>query len=138
MTCAPDNAGKKCSTAASRRTHRPSATDLTSGWSILMTLFRSARSVSGIVLGALLAVSGALAADAQEYPNQPIKLVVPFVAGGGFDVVARIIAPKLGEALVRSVIIENKGGAGGMLGALTVAQSPPDGYTILFGTGSTH
>jgi tripartite-type tricarboxylate transporter receptor subunit TctC len=74
----------------------------------------------------------------QEYPTQPVKIIVPFVAGGGVDVVARIIAPKLGEELGQSVIIENRGGAGGVLGAAAVAQAPPDGYTLLFGTGSTH
>src|SRR5438477_1593085 len=91
--------------------------------------------VHGLALGALLiAVGSASPANAQDYPNQPVKLVVPFAAGGGVDVVARIIAPKFGEVLGRSIIIENKGGAVGMLGALTVAQSPPAGYTILFGT----
>ena len=95
--------------------------------------------LQGLALGALLiAINGAPSANAQDYPTQPVKLVVPFAAGGGVDVVARIIAPKFGEALGRSIIIENKGGAGGMLGALTVAQSPADGYTLLFGTGSTH
>src|SRR5438067_4220823 len=77
-------------------------------------------------------------AQAQDYPNQTVKLVVPFVAGGGVDVVARIVTPKLSEELGQSVIIENRGGAGGMLGAAAVAQAPPDGYTFLFGTGSTH
>jgi tripartite-type tricarboxylate transporter receptor subunit TctC len=77
-------------------------------------------------------------AHAQDYPNQTVKIVVPFVAGGGVDVVARIIAPRLAEELGQSVIIENRGGAGGMLGAAAVAQAPPDGYTLLFGTGSTH
>jgi tripartite-type tricarboxylate transporter receptor subunit TctC len=77
-------------------------------------------------------------AKAQDYPNQTLKMVVPFVAGGGVDVAARIIAPKLGEELGQSVIIENRGGAGGMLGAAAVAQAPPDGYTLLVGTGSTH
>src|SRR5882757_607388 len=86
----------------------------------------------------LLATGAAPAARAQDYPNQTVKIVVPFVAGGGVDVVARIIAPKLGEELGQSVIIENRGGAGGMLGAAAVAQSPPDGYTLLLGTGSTH
>src|SRR5258707_8409964 len=88
----------------------------------------------------ILPFDGALAppARAQDYPNQTLKIVVPFTAGGGVDVVARIIAPKLGEELGQSVIIENRGGAGGMLGAAAVAQSPPDGYTLLLGTGSTH
>ena len=77
-------------------------------------------------------------AAAQDYPNQTVKIIVPFTAGGGVDVAARIIAPKLGEELGQSVIIENRGGAGGMLGATAVAQAPPDGYTLLVGTGSTH
>jgi tripartite-type tricarboxylate transporter receptor subunit TctC len=93
-----------------------------------------------VVSTALLAALGAAPspAQAQDYPTQTVKIVVPFVAGGGVDVVARIIAPKLGEELGQSVIIENRGGAGGMLGAAAVAQAPPDGYTFLLGTGSTH
>jgi len=88
---------------------------------------------------ALVAVVGlATTGRAQNYPTQTVKIVVPFTAGGGVDVVARIVAPKLGEALGQSVIIENRGGAGGMLGAASVAQAAPDGYTLLFGTGSTH
>jgi tripartite-type tricarboxylate transporter receptor subunit TctC len=86
----------------------------------------------------MLAASMILPAQAQDYPKQTIKIVVPFTAGGGVDVVARIVAPKLSEAIGQSVIIENRGGAGGMLGATAVAQAAPDGYTILFGTGSTH
>ena len=85
-------------------------------------------------LGILIAPPAA----AQDYPNQTVKIIVPFTAGGGVDVAARIIAPKLGEELGQSVIIENRGGAGGMLGATAVAQAPPDGYTLLVGTGSTH
>ena len=98
-----------------------------------MQLFRRTRWV--------VALLGALAlgvASAQDYPNQTVKIVVPFVAGGGVDVVARIVAPRLGEELGQSVIIENRGGAGGALGAAAVAQAPADGYTLLMGTGSTH
>jgi tripartite-type tricarboxylate transporter receptor subunit TctC len=90
-----------------------------------------------LTLGAL-AFGAALPARAQDFPNQTVKIVVPFVAGGGVDVAARILAPRLAEELGQSVIIENRGGAGGSLGATAVAQSAPDGYTILFGTGSTH
>ncbi len=89
-------------------------------------------------LAAVLLAGGAMPAIGQDYPNQTIKIVVPFTPGGGVDVVARIIAPKLSDELGQSVIIENRGGAGGMLGAAAVAQAPPDGYTFLFGTGSTH
>ena len=102
----------------------------------VMIVFRCALRICFSALCALLL--GAASAHAQEYPNQTVKIVVPFVAGGGVDVVARIVAPKLGEELGQSVIIENRGGAGGMLGAAAVAQAPPDGYTLLFGTGSTH
>ena len=98
-----------------------------------MGLFRRARWIV-LLLGAL--PPGV--APAQDYPNQTVKIVVPFVAGGGVDVVARIVAPRLGEELGQSVIIENRGGAGGALGAAAVAQASADGYTLLVGTGSTH
>lgn len=87
---------------------------------------------------ALLYTSSNCALAKDDYPTQTVKVVVPFVAGGGVDIVARIIAPRLSEALGQSVVIENRGGAGGALGATAVAQSPPDGYTLLLGTGSTH
>src|SRR3954467_8109578 len=92
--------------------------------------------VAALVVSLSLAHEPAAAKD--EYPAQTVKIVVPFVAGGGVDIVARIVAPKLSEALGQSVVIENRGGAGGALGATAVAQSPPDGYTLLLGTGSTH
>src|SRR5215211_5924735 len=75
---------------------------------------------------------------AADYPNQTIKIVVPFPPGGGVDVVARVIAPRLSDALGHSVIVENRVGAGGSLGAISVAQSARDGYTLLLGTASTH
>jgi tripartite-type tricarboxylate transporter receptor subunit TctC len=90
-----------------------------------------------LALAALLATS-ATAALAEDYPNQPVKIIVPFAAGGGADVVARIVAQGLGDALGQSVIVENRAGAGGSLGATYVAQSPPDGYRLLMGTVSTH
>ena len=82
----------------------------------------------------LVTATSALAA----FPDRPIKIVVPFTPGGAVDVVARIIAPKLGDLLGQPVVIENRGGAGGMVGAAAVAKSPPDGYTLLVGTVSTH
>jgi tripartite-type tricarboxylate transporter receptor subunit TctC len=85
-----------------------------------------------------LSVAQGATAHAVDYPNQTIKIIVPFPPGGGVDVVARMIAPRLGESLGQSVIIENRGGAGGSVGATAVAQSPHDGYTLLLGTGSTH
>jgi tripartite-type tricarboxylate transporter receptor subunit TctC len=72
---------------------------------------------------------------AQKYPDQTIRLVVPFPAGGGVDVMARVIGAKLSEQMNQSVVIENRPGAGGNLGAAVVASSPPDGYTILMTVG---
>jgi tripartite-type tricarboxylate transporter receptor subunit TctC len=99
---------------------------------------RSIQWVLVVALGAILLAFSGPATQAQTYPNQTVKIVVPFAAGGGIDVIARIVAPKLGEALGQTVIVENRGGAGGALGATAVAKAPPDGYTLLFGTGSTH
>jgi tripartite-type tricarboxylate transporter receptor subunit TctC len=77
-------------------------------------------------------------ASAADYPTQTIKIIVPFPPGGGVDVVARMIAPRLSESLGQSVIVENRGGAGGSVGATAVAQAAGDGYTLLLGTASTH
>jgi len=73
---------------------------------------------------------------AQSYPSKPVKIVVPFPAGGATDVVARLLAQKLSEAWAQSVIIENRVGAGGNIGADAVAKSPADGYTLLMTSGS--
>lgn len=77
-------------------------------------------------------------ASAQSFPNKPITLVVPFAAGGGTDIAARIIGPKMAELLGQNVVVENVGGAGGNIGTNRVAKAAPDGYTILMGTISTH
>jgi tripartite-type tricarboxylate transporter receptor subunit TctC len=85
----------------------------------------------------LLAVAvGATAARAESYPDRPIRLVIPFSAGGPNDLIARPLTDKMLEALGQPFVIENKGGANGMLGATVVAKSPPDGYTLLMSTGS--
>ena len=73
---------------------------------------------------------------AQPWPAKPVKIVVPFAAGGTTDVVARQLAQKLSEAWGQSVVVENKPGAGGNIGADLVAKSPPDGYTLLMTSGS--
>ena len=79
----------------------------------------------------LLAALASMSAQAQEFPARPIRLVVPFPAGGGTDVVARAVAPKMSEVLGQVVVIDNRAGAGGNVGAELVAKAPADGYTIL-------
>jgi tripartite-type tricarboxylate transporter receptor subunit TctC len=91
------------------------------------------------VAGAVLSlVSLGASAVAQSFPDRTITLVVPFAAGGSTDVVARVIAQKMGEDLKQQVVVENVAGAGGNLGADRVARAEPDGYTILMGTVATH
>ncbi len=85
-----------------------------------------------------LVLAGGFPAQSQNYPSQTIKFVVPFPPGGGVDVVARVIGPRLSELLGQSVIVENRAGAGGSVGATYVAQAARDGYTLLLGTASTH
>jgi tripartite-type tricarboxylate transporter receptor subunit TctC len=79
----------------------------------------------------------ALAAQAQGYPDRPVRLIVPFAAGGSSDTISRIIAGKLGASLGQTIVVENKPGAGGNIGGDLVAKSAPDGYTLLFAAGST-
>src|SRR6185503_12274911 len=79
-------------------------------------------------------IAFATQAPAQPYPAKPVRVVVPFPPGGPTDVVARGIAQKMTEGLGQTVVIENRGGAGGALGTELVAKSPADGYTLLMGT----
>ena len=87
---------------------------------------------------ALAAVVASLAsAAAQDYPNRPITLVVPYAAGGGNDVMARIVGEKMSKTLGQQVVIDNRAGAGGALATRQVAKAAPDGYTLVIGgTGS--
>lgn len=77
-------------------------------------------------------------ASAQSYPTKPIRLVIPFPAGGATDIVTRAIAVKLADGLAQPVVVDNKPGAGGAIGSDLVARAAPDGYTILLTTTSTH
>jgi len=88
-------------------------------------------------LVALVAIAAPLAAAAQDYPTRPVVLVSPFPPGGSVSLVARIVAEKMGETLGQSIVVENRGGAGGTIGARSVAKSPPDGYTLLLGYTGT-
>ncbi|MFO1342233.1 MAG: tripartite tricarboxylate transporter substrate binding protein [Burkholderiales bacterium] len=90
---------------------------------------------------ALLAGLGALSLSAAafaQYPNKPIKIIVPFLAGGTTDIMARAVAADLQKAFGQAVVVENRAGAGGNIGADAVAKSAPDGYTFLMGTVGTH
>src|SRR5438128_2165787 len=90
-----------------------------------------------IAAAAMVVAIGGHAA-AQEWPTRPITLIVPFAAGGGIDVSARIQAQRMGELLGHSIVIENVGAAAGMAGGARVAKAPPDGYTLLIGNTGTH
>jgi tripartite-type tricarboxylate transporter receptor subunit TctC len=80
----------------------------------------------------------ATSATAQDFPTRPVTMVAPFAAGGGNDVLARLLAPPLGETLGQPVIIENVAGAGGMTGSARVAKAAPDGYTVGLGSVGSH
>jgi len=82
-------------------------------------------------LAALLVCTGGQTALAQTYPSKPIKMIVPFPAGGTTDIVARILAQRMSESMGQPVLVDNKGGAGGAIGADLVAKAAPDGHTIL-------
>lgn len=86
----------------------------------------------------LLATFWPASSQAQSYPSRPITMVVPFAAGGAFDVVGRIIGTRMSELLGQPVINENVAGAAGIIGVKRVISAPPDGYMVLFGTVGTH
>ncbi|WP_066636747.1 tripartite tricarboxylate transporter substrate binding protein [Bordetella sp. H567] len=89
-----------------------------------------------LAAGVALAAATAHAQAQDNWPSRPIRLVVPFAAGGSLDVVARTMAQRLGQALGVSVVVDNRGGANGIIGTDMVAKAAPDGYTMLMNTGS--
>jgi tripartite-type tricarboxylate transporter receptor subunit TctC len=97
------------------------------------------RLVSVALAAALLAASAAVAqASDTEWPQRPIRLIVPFPAGASTDIIARILAQKMGQQLGQQIVIENRAGASGNIGADAIAKATPDGYTIGIATASTH
>ena len=89
------------------------------------------QTLTALLLGAILITP--LTAAAQQYPTKAIRFVVPFAPGGGTDILGRVVAQALNDALGQPVVVDNRGGAGSTLGTEIVAKSPADGYTILFG-----
>src|SRR5262245_53573083 len=96
---------------------------------------RLMRRLAITALGFFLLIVGIAQAD--DYPTRPITLVVPFPAGGGVDSVGRIVAEKLSVALGQQVVIDNRGGAAGVIGTRAVTKSPPDGYTLVMATSGS-
>jgi len=88
-----------------------------------------------LVHACAFAISGGVLAQS-DYPNKPVRLIVPFAPGGGTDIVARVMAQKAGEMLKQSVVIDNRGGAGGVIGMETTVRAMPDGYTLGIVSGS--
>ena len=89
-----------------------------------------------ISLGALACIASPSITHAQSWPDKPLKLIIPFAPGGTTDILGRILAQQMTTVIGQNVIVENKGGAGGNIGAEIVANSPPNGYTLLLASGS--
>jgi tripartite-type tricarboxylate transporter receptor subunit TctC len=125
---APGNCRRGCATLSRIRTHCRANSEET--LTMLNRRHLLAASATSLLPGALFA-QGA-------WPNKPVRIVVPFAAGGTTDILARALAPELQRVFGQPFVIDNKPGAGGNLGADNVAKSPPDGYTLLMGTVGTH
>ena len=92
-----------------------------------------------VVQAAIILLAGTTALAPQTaYPSRPVTMVVAFAAGGSTDLIARVLAQRMGSLLGQTVIIENKGGADGAIGSASVARATPDGYTLILSTTSTH
>ena len=89
---------------------------------------------SSATCAAVLALVLSGAATAQTYPGKPVRLIVPFAPGGGTDILGRLLCQRLAESMGQPFLVDNRGGAGGIIGAELAAKSPPDGYTLLLGS----
>lgn len=105
-----------------------------------LNTFKTRRATLSVMAATALVALGATgAAQAQsDYPNKPVRLVVPYAPGGATDVIGRVLAKQLSEALGQQFVVDNRAGAGGSLGAGQVAKSPADGYTLLMGAFTSH
>jgi len=97
-------------------------------------LMRRLVAIAGVIAGACLGAP----ANAQDWPTKPVRIVSPFAAGGSSDTMGRIVAENLSQRMHQQFYIENRGGAGGLIGSAAVANSPPDGYTFLISSVGTH
>jgi tripartite-type tricarboxylate transporter receptor subunit TctC len=101
---------------------------------MIARMFRqSSLSLVALLMAAAVVAGAARPATAQAYPTHPVTIIVPFAAGGGNDIMARLIAQHMGRALGEQFVIENRAGAGGTIGARAVAKAAPDGYTLMVG-----
>lgn len=91
-----------------------------------------------ILAGSLTSLIAPVAQAQSEYPNKPIRLIIPFPPGGTTDIIGRLFADKIGRELGQTVVVENRGGAGGSIGSGAIANATPDGYTLGIATASTH
>src|SRR5262245_53744797 len=99
---------------------------------------RGMKRAHSALLAGLLLLAGACRSQAQDWPSRPIKLIVPFAAGGSADLLCRVFALALSPSLGQQVYVENRGGAGGMTASALVARAEPDGYTLLVSGIASH